>query len=151
MSSIVVRCINNLVMILAIILTTQNVTNKKVNLFSIRTVFWIGVTFLPCLIFVDGGYNLLFTTLSLLFFSFSLKNIFQIDLSETMFLTLCFIISSILPDLIFCMIGINFINYSTLINNQTVTIFTNLLTSLFTTSLFRFQQFRNFYQLLKNI
>ncbi len=61
MSSIVVRCINNLVMILAIILTTQNVTNKKVNLFSIRTVFWIGVTFLPCLIFVDGGYNLLFT------------------------------------------------------------------------------------------
>lgn len=44
MSSIVVRCINNLVMILAIILTTQNVTNKKVNLFSIRTVFWIGVT-----------------------------------------------------------------------------------------------------------
>lgn len=76
MSSIVVRCINNLVMILAIILTTQNVTNKKVNLFSIRTVFWIGVTFLPCLIFVDGGYSLLFTTLSLLFFSFSLKNIF---------------------------------------------------------------------------
>lgn len=137
MSSIVVRCINNLVMILAIILTTQNVTNKKVNLFSIRTVFWIGITFLPCLIFVDGGYNLLFTTLSLLFFSFSLKNIFQIDLSETMFLTLCFMISSILPDLIFCMIGINFINYSTLINNQTVTIFTNLLTSLFTTSLFR--------------
>lgn len=137
MSSIVVRCINNLVMILAIILTTQNITNKKVKLFSIRTIFWIGVTFLPCLIFVDGGYNLLFTTLSLLFFSFSLKNIFQIDFSETMFLTLCFMIASILPDLIFCMIGMNFINYSTLIDNQTVTIFTNLLTSLFTTSLFR--------------
>ena len=57
MSSIVVRCINNLVMILAIILTTQSITNKKVNLFSIRTIFWICVTFLPCFLFLEPGYN----------------------------------------------------------------------------------------------
>ena len=136
MSSIVVRCINNLVMILAIILTTQNVTNKKVNLFSIRTVFWISITFLPCLLFLDAGYNLIFTMLSFSFFSFSLKNIFQFEILEGMVISVYFIILSSIPDLMMSFILRQFFTYNQIKSSMLLMTTSNLFVSILTSCIF---------------
>ncbi len=136
MSSIVVRCINNLVMILAIILTTQNITNKKVNLFSIRTVFWISITFLPCLLFLDAGYNLIFTMLSFSFFSFSLKNIFQFEILEGMVISVYFIILSSIPDLMMSFILRQFFTYNQIKSSMLLMTTSNLFVSILTSCIF---------------
>lgn len=135
MSSIVVRCINNLVMILAIILTTQSITNKKVNLFSIRTIFWICVTFLPCFLFLEPGYNFVFTMLSFSFFSFSLKNIFQFDILKGMIISIDFIIISIIPDLLISFILGSFFNYDQIKSSLILMTTSNLLVSIITSLL----------------
>lgn len=135
MSSIVVRCINNLVMILAIILTTQSITNKKVNLFSIRTIFWICVTFLPCFLFLESGYNFVFTMLSFSFFSFSLKNIFQFDILKGMIISIDFIIISIIPDLLISFILGSFFNYDQIKSSLILMTTSNLLVSIITSLL----------------
>lgn len=136
MSSIVVRCINNLVMILAIILATQNVTNKKINLFSFRTIFWIGVTFLPCLLFLDAGYNLIFTMLSFSFFSLSLKNIFQFEILEGMVISVYFIILSSIPDLIMSFILRQFFTYNQIKSSMLLMTTSNLFVSILTSCIF---------------
>ena len=57
MSLVIVKCINNLIMSLAIIFTTMYLTDEKIKLLSINTVFWIFISISPCFVFYDPGYD----------------------------------------------------------------------------------------------
>ena len=78
MSLLVVKCINNLVMSLAIIFTVMYLNNEKIKLLSGKTIFWIFVSLLPCFVFNDPGYNIIFTFFSFLCMILLVNNLFNI-------------------------------------------------------------------------
>lgn len=61
MSLVIVKCINNLVMSLAIIFTAMYLTEERVKLVSLNTIFWLIISIAPSFIFSAPGYNMIFT------------------------------------------------------------------------------------------
>ena len=130
MSLLVVKCINNLVMSLAIIFTVMYLNNEKIKLLSGKTIFWIFVSLLPCFVFNDPGYNIIFTVFSFLCMILLVNNLFNITVMSSFVIVIYFLIFSSIPDLIassivihFCLFRIQFIkkitNYSMMKTNKT--------------------------------
>lgn len=137
MSLLVVKCINNLVMSLAIIFTVMYLNNEKIKLLSGKTIFWIFVSLLPCFVFNDPGYNIIFTVFSFLCMILLVNNLFNITVMSSFVIVIYFIIFSSIPDLIASSIVIHFLNYSQLLDNLLLVSVINLLISISTYCLFR--------------
>lgn len=137
MSLVIVKCINSLIMSLAIIFTTMYLTDEKIKLLSINTVFWIFISISPCFVFYDPGYNMIFTIFSFLCLVLLVNNLFNINVMSSSIIVMYFIILSILPDLVVSSIVINFLDYNQLINNLFVFFITNFSVSIITCFLFR--------------
>lgn len=144
MYSAIVRSVNNIVMVSAILLNTQKLTNTKINWFSIKTLPWILLTFLPCFCFFGSGYNLIFTILSFVGISICVQKSFDFSLAEGMMFTFYFMIMAIIPDLISSSIVINFLKYSTINKDSYFIIFSNLLISVITYFAFNLKFISNF-------
>ena len=92
MSLVIVKCINNLIMSLAIIFTTMYLTDEKIKLLSINTVFWILISISPCFVFYAPGYNMIFTIFSFLCLVLLVNNLFNINIMSSSTIVIYFII-----------------------------------------------------------
>ncbi len=137
MSLVMVKCVNNLVMSLAIIFTTMYLTDEKIKLISINTIFWIFISVVPSLIFYVPSYNIIFNIFSFFCLVLLVNNLFSINLMSSSVIVMYFIILSIIPDLVVSSIVINFLNYNQLINNLLVLLITNFSVSIITYFLFK--------------
>ncbi len=137
MSLIIVKCVNSLVMSLAIIFTAMYLTDERIKLISINTIFWILISIAPCFVFYAPGYNMLFTIFSFLCLVLLINHLFSINVMSSSVIVMYFIILSIIPDLVVSSIVINFLNYNQLINNLLVFFITNFSVSIITYFLFK--------------
>ena len=137
MSLVIVKCINNLIMSLAIIFTTMYLTDERIKLISINTIFWIFISVVPSLIFYVPRYNIIFNVFSFFCLVLLVNNLFSINLMSSSVIVMYFIILSIIPDLVVSSIVINFLNYNQLINNFLVLLITNLFVSIIAYLLFK--------------
>lgn len=137
MSLVIVKCVNNLLMNLAVIFTTIYLTGEKIKLISINTIFWILISIAPCFAFYAPGYNMLFTVFSFLCLVLLINHLFNINVMSSSVIVMYFIILSIIPDLVVSSIVINFLNYNQLINNLLVFFVTNFSVSILTYFLFK--------------
>lgn len=137
MSLVIVKCVNNLVMSLAIIFTTMYLTDEKIKLISINTIFWILISIAPCFVFYAPGYNMLFTIFSFLCLVLLINHLFSINVMSSSVIVMYFIILSIIPDLVSSSIVVNFVNYDQLLGNPLIILIVNLLISIITYYSFR--------------
>lgn len=138
MSLVIVKCINNLIMSLAIIFTTMYLTDEKIKLLSINTVFWVLISISPCFVFYAPGYNMIFTIFSFLCLVLLVNNLFNINIMSSSTIVIYFIILSIIPDLVASSIIINYLNYNQLCNSFFVLFISNFFVSITTYCLFKF-------------
>lgn len=137
MSLVIVKCINNLVMSLAIIFTAMYLTEERVKLVSLNTIFWLIISIAPSFIFSAPGYNMIFTFFSFLCLALLINHLFSINVMSSSIIVLFFIMISIVPDLIASSIVVNFVNYNQLLDNLLVIFVVNLLKSIITYYSFR--------------
>lgn len=137
MSLVIVKCINNLIMSLAIIFTTMYLTDEKIKFLSINTVFWIFISISPCFVFYDPGYNMIFTIFSFLCLVLLVNNLFNINVMSSSTIVIYFIILSIIPDLVASSIIINYLNYNQLCNSFLILFISNFFVSIATYCLFK--------------
>lgn len=142
MSLVIVKCINNLIMNIFLILNIKSIINSKVKFYSFYTLFWLFISISPCLFLYKVGYSFFFNVLSFIATAISLKKIFSFSVAEGMVFTLYFMLISIIPDLVTCLVAINYARYSAI--NPFYTIFTNLFISISTYFLFKIKYIRKF-------
>lgn len=142
MSLVIVKCINNLIMNIFLILNIKSIINSKVKFYSFYTLFWLFISISPCLFLYKVGYSFFFNVLSFIATAISLKKIFSFSVAEGMVFTLYFMLISIIPDLVTCLVAINYARYSSI--NPFYTIFTNLFISISTYFLFKIKYIRKF-------
>lgn len=142
MSLVIVKCINNLIMNIFLILNIKSIINSKVKFYFFYTLFWLFVSISPCLFLYKVGYSFFFNVLSFIATAISLKKIFSFSFAEGMVFTLYFMLISIIPDLVTCLVAINYARYSAI--NPFYTIFTNLFISISTYFLFKIKYIRKF-------
>ena len=142
MSLVIVKCINNLIMNIFLILNIKSIINSKVKFYSFYTLFWLFISISPCLFLYKVGYSFFFNVLSFIATAISLKKIFSFSVAEGMVFTLYFMLISIIPDLVTCLVAINYARYSAI--NPFYTIFTNLFISISTYFLFKIKYIKKF-------
>lgn len=142
MSLVIVKCINNLIMNIFLILNIKSIINSKVKFYSFYTLFWLFISISPCLFLYKVGYSFFFNVLSFIATAISLKKIFSFSVAEGMVFTLYFMLISIILDLVTCLVAINYARYSSI--NPFYTIFTNLFISISTYFLFKIKYIRKF-------
>lgn len=142
MSLVIVKCINNLIMNIFLILNIKSIINSKVKFYSFYILFWLFISISPCLFLYKVGYSFFFNILSFIVTAISLKKIFSFSVAEGMVFTLYFMLISIIPDLVTCSVAINYARYSAI--NPFYTIFTNLFISISTYFLFKIKYIRKF-------
>ena len=142
MSLVIVKCINNLIMNIFLILNIKSIINSKVKFYSFYSLFWLFISISPCLFLYKVGYSFFFNVLSFIATAISLKKIFSFSVAEGMVFTLYFMLISIIPDLVTCLVAINYARYSAI--NPFYTIFTNLFISISTYFLFKIKYIKKF-------
>lgn len=139
---VIVKCINNLIMNIFLILNIKSIINSRVKFYSFYTLLWLFISISPCLFLYKVGYSFFFNILSFIVTAISLKKIFSFSVAEGMVFTLYFMLISIIPDLVACSVAINYARYSAI--NPFYTIFTNLFISISTYFLFKIKYIRKF-------
>ena len=137
MSKILIKFINIIIINIFSVLIVKQVMKLKLKIVTKKNIFWLVFSALPCIIFYESKYDLINTFFLFFFLAWSLKKIFDFDITIGITFTLFIMVLSVIPDLIGSAILINFVSFKTIQNNAITMFIANTYISISTYCIFK--------------